>query len=1128
MFSWSGGHETGSSMNKTSSSPELLRQRYGQPALGLADREVRFDLRSEDARQRPSSSGWRGLAPPAGAPQLPPLSRPPPPSFVQSAAQRTSHSPPEPRSSAWHGVADSASSELAQALLEQKEMMRQQQDMMRQQQAMMVQQLELLRKLDSHAAESSTTRGLSKAPRKRKICRKPSAQKAPIAQTWAKSASCRPNTRDLQQWPLGEPDNWTFDGRDGFEIAIASSNTTAPIEVPTKAEAIQMVRSSPNLYFGCDWVQPGYVGNARVYPRSCVFYGSGFMQNQNQPDATGAMRADYQMLQRNVRVDPDEYTDSRLSRYQGRRYSAKSPGRGQGLLDRPGLKVMETVNPQDVAQGGVGDCWLLSAISALAEFDDAVRKLFKGRRDLHLPPPDGFSKYTITLYDLKTWKPVDVVVDERLIWDDNQGGLLGCRPVGEGELWPCLLEKAVAAHCGGWDNIDGGTCAHAWRILTGCKEVYTIEEGNGGYRCFGAFNPNQNRWEDLANSPHEGFQGLWPMKWPEVGGGGDLDRSFSQDELFAKMCAWNAANFIMGAGSRSGSDTEKTDGIVDGHAYSVLDCIKNAGGAGFDMVRMRNPWGHQEFECGGWTDNGPNWKRYPEVYEACGKPVAKDDGIFWMTKENFFFHFKKIYLCAQDMAHFVTHPKSASHGVQPSHKTKPPDVKEQPSKWHFDARDGYEIALSSGNKTDPIEVDTKEEALKMVRESPKLFFGCEWVQPGYCGKARVYPRTCEFYGPGFLPNERQPDAVGAVKATYQMLPRNVQVDPDNYTDMCLARYQGRAYSSKSPGRGQGLMDKPGLKVMRDINPRDVDQGGVGDCWLLSAISALAEFDDAVLTLFKGRRDLHLPPSDSFNKYTIRLYDLKTWDPVDVVVDERLIWDDDQGSLLGCRPSEEGEIWPCLLEKAVAAHCGGWDKIDGGTCAHAWRILTGCKHVYSIEQGDNGYACYGAYNPNEERWEQLANSPHEGFQGLWPMKWPDVGGGGGIGQGFDQDALFAKMCAWDAANFIMGAGSQSGSDTEKTDGIVDGHAYSILTCIQNAGGSGFDMVKMRNPWGSQEFERGGWTDDGPNWKKYPEVYEACGKPVPRDDGIFWMQKETFFQYFTKVYLCAHDMAKFASP
>jgi len=244
-----------------------------------------------------------------------------------------------------------------------------------------------------------------------------------------------------------------------------------------------------------------------------------------------------------------------------------------------------------------------------------------------------------------------------------------------------------------------------------------------------------------------------------------------------------------------------------------------------------------------------------------------------------------------------------------------------------------------------------------------------------------------------------------------------------------------------------------------------------------------------------------------------------------VVDERLLWDEDQGSLLGCKIGPAGDLWPCLIEKAVAAHCGGWDNIDGGTCTHAWRILTGCKEVYTISNKNGAYRCFGAYNPNEDRWEALANSPHDGFQGLWPMKWPDVGGGGDLDYSCSQDELFSKMCAWDAANFIMGAGTKSGSDTEKTDGIVDGHAYTVLACIQNAGGEGFDMVKVRNPWGSQEFDRGGWTDDGLNWSQYPRVFQACGRPAARDDGIFWMEKTDFFQYFFSIYVCAHDMTSF---
>ena len=53
------------------------------------------------------------------------------------------------------------------------------------------------------------------------------------------------------------------------------------------------------------------------------------------------------------------------------------------------------------------------------------------------------------------------------------------------------LEKALAVHCGGWDKINGGQCTHAWALLTGCKEQYSIcKQENGKYRCFGKYNPS--------------------------------------------------------------------------------------------------------------------------------------------------------------------------------------------------------------------------------------------------------------------------------------------------------------------------------------------------------------------------------------------------------------------------------------------------------------------------------------------------------------------------------------------------------------------------------------------------------------------------------------------------------------
>jgi hypothetical protein len=41
-----------------------------------------------------------------------------------------------------------------------------------------------------------------------------------------------------------------------------------------------------------------------------------------------------------------------------------------------------------------------------------------------------------------------------------------------------------------------------------------------------------------------------------------------------------------------------------------------------------------------------------------------------------------------------------------------------------------------------------------------------------------------------------------------------------------------------PGRGMGIGDFPGLKIIGNVDPSDVHQGTIGDCWLLGAISAV--------------------------------------------------------------------------------------------------------------------------------------------------------------------------------------------------------------------------------------------------------------------------------------------------
>ena len=110
--------------------------------------------------------------------------------------------------------------------------------------------------------------------------------------------------------------------------------------------------------------------------------------------------------------------------------------------------------------------------------------MFRKTKNLDQLPLPGANQYIVTLWDLPTWKEVDIVIDERLAAAPD-GSLLASKPSEDGELWVCYLEKAISIHCGGWDNITGGQSTHAWAMMTGCRNQYTIKKNNksGLYAC---------------------------------------------------------------------------------------------------------------------------------------------------------------------------------------------------------------------------------------------------------------------------------------------------------------------------------------------------------------------------------------------------------------------------------------------------------------------------------------------------------------------------------------------------------------------------------------------------------------------------------------------------------------------
>merc|ERR1712032_1746193 len=82
---------------------------------------------------------------------------------------------------------------------------------------------------------------------------------------------------------------------------------------------------------------------------------------------------------------------------------------------------------------------------------------------------------------------------------------------------------------------------------------------------------------------------------------------------------------------------------------------------------------------------------------------------------------------------------------------------------------------------------------------------------------------------------------------------------------------------------------------------------------------------------------------------------------------------------------------------------------------------------------------------------------------------------------------------------------------RDDGIVCGHAYTVLTAIEI---SGHRILRLRNPWGQGEWN-GMYSDsDESTWNRNPDLKDALQLRVS-DDGIFCMGYEDFKKVFSTV-------------
>ena len=234
---------------------------------------------------------------------------------------------------------------------------------------------------------------------------------------------------------------------------------------------------------------------------------------------------------------------------------------------------------------------------------------------------------------------------------------------------------------------------------------------------------------------------------------------------------------------------------------------------------------------------------------------------------------------------------------------------------------------------------------------------------------------------------------------------------------------------------------------------DIIQGKLNDCYFLSAIGALCKFPKLLenLFLFKEKTKEHI--------YGIYFYinGIKKL----VLIDDFLPCLSKKGyKNFTMGQSVENEIWVSLIEKAFAKINGNYIRIGTGGSPH--EVFDVCTEAYSEE-------IQVSYKNADELWNKLIDGFEKGF--------------------------------------IMTAGTGSNGYVEEV-GLVSYHAYTVLGIYEI---NGEKVIRLRNPWGSGEFN-GEWSDYSSKWtedlKKKYNYYE-------KEDGDFFIGFNDFLRYFIRI-------------
>ncbi|XP_074065762.1 calpain-14 isoform X2 [Macrotis lagotis] len=242
-----------------------------------------------------------------------------------------------------------------------------------------------------------------------------------------------------------------------------------------------------------------------------------------------------------------------------------------------------------LCQGVLENCWFLAALEALTFHRDILNWV--------VPLNQSFTKKYAGIFLFQFWhfgEWVPVVVDDRLPVNEA-GQLVFVSSTYKNMFWAALLEKAYAKLSGSYEDLQIGHVSEAFLDFTGGVTT-TIQ---------------------LAKSPPD----LWDI-----------------------LTSVASKKSLIGCQTHSGKEKVMTNGLVNGHAYTLTGIRKvTCHYTPEYLVRLRNPWGKVEWK-GDWSDRSKKWNLLSPK-EKILLLREDEDGEFWMSLHDFKFHFVSLVIC---------------------------------------------------------------------------------------------------------------------------------------------------------------------------------------------------------------------------------------------------------------------------------------------------------------------------------------------------------------------------------------------------------------------------------------------------------------------------------------------------